>query len=112
MVANIKKLFSYDRYPKGRSPRRLDVEIKCVNCKTTQVMYRKTGNGPIDKVFFEDILDNVSLKKNKELSCPECEKVLGVRFVWGPERKVAFRMYPGSIYYKVVKEPKVTVIRR
>jgi hypothetical protein len=112
MVANIKKLFSYDRYPKGRSVRRLEVEIKCVNCKTTQMLYNKSGNGPIDKIFFDSMLDNVQLKKNKELICSGCEKKLGVRFVWGPEKKSAFRMYPGSIYYKVIKKPKVVRVVR
>lgn len=112
MVANIKKLFSYDRYPKGRNPRKLEVEIKCVNCKNTLMKYEKSGNGPIDKIFFDSMLDNVHLKKNKELICIDCDKKLGVRFVFGPEKKTAFRMYPGSIYYKVIKQPKVVAPRR
>ena len=76
------------------------------------MMYNKSGNGPIDKIFFDSMLDNVQLKKNKELICIGCEKKLGVRFVLGPEKNLAFRMYPGSIYYKMIKPPKVGRVAR
>jgi len=73
--------------------------------------YNKSGNGPIDKIFFESMLNNVMIKKNRELICTGCEKKLGVRFVWGPDKKSAFRMYPGSIYYRVIKTLKEKPVR-
>jgi hypothetical protein len=102
----MKKMFSYDRFPQGRKKLSIRVEINCVNCKTTQFEYQKENNGPIDKVFFDSIHDKPEVKNSKEFRCVNCEKLLGNRFVFGPERRLAFRMYPGSIYFKVIKPPK------
>ncbi|MBP9817348.1 hypothetical protein KBC75_01150 [Candidatus Shapirobacteria bacterium] len=98
----MKKLFTYDRYPQGR-PTSKKVEIKCINCATTQFIYQKDGSGTLEKLFLDLILDNPQVKNNQKLICPSCEKVLGTKFSHGSVNRLAFKLYPGSIYYKVVK---------
>jgi hypothetical protein len=100
-----------DKYTKGRGSFSKRVEVKCVNCATIQFTYQKDGNGAIEKIFFSNILDNFGVKKDSKLICPKCKKLLGTRFVFGVTKKIAFKIYPGAIYYKIIVPPK-TVFRR
>jgi len=96
----MKKLFSYDKFPKGKGRLSQKVEIKCVNCAETLFNYEKKTHGAICELFFDLITGNFS--DNKQLTCPGCEKLLGVKIVIGKERRPAFKLYPGSIYYKTI----------
>ena len=98
----MKKLFTYDRYPHGR-PVSKKVEIKCINCTAIQFSYQKEGNGTLEKLFLDLILDNNQIKNNQKLVCAQCDKILGTKFSHGPANRLAFKLYPGSIYYKVLK---------
>lgn len=100
-----------DKYTKGRGSFSKRVEVKCVNCATIQFNYQKDGNGAIEKIFFDSILNNFSVKKESKLICSKCEKLLGSRFVFGKEKKMAFKVYPGAIYYRIFV-PEKTVFRR
>lgn len=107
----MKKIYTSDKYTKGRGNFSKCVEIKCVNCATIQFNYQKEGNGAIEKIYFDSILDNFVVKKEATLTCPKCEKILGKRFVFGEDKKMAFKVYPGAIYYKIVV-PKRVVFKR
>jgi hypothetical protein len=107
----MKKTFTSDKYTKGRGNFSKRVEIRCVNCATTIFNYQKEGHGAIEKMYFDNILDNFMVKKEEILLCSNCEKVLGKRFVFGNEKKLAFKVYPGAIYYKIVV-PKRVVFKR
>jgi len=97
----MKKLFSYDKFPKGRGEVSQNVEIKCVNCAQTLFNYKKKAHGVICELFFDLITGDFS-RDNKSLICPNCEKLLGTKIVIGKERRTAFKLYPGSIYYKTI----------
>lgn len=107
----MKKIFTSDKYTKGRGSFSKQVAIKCVNCSEIIFNYQKEGNGAIEKLFLDSILDNFIVKKKAKLTCPKCEKVLGVRFVFGKDKKMAFKVYPGAIYYRIFV-PERTVFRR
>lgn len=100
-----------DKYTKGRGSFSKRVEVRCINCATTQFVYQKDGNGAIEKIYFDSILDNFVVKKEAKLTCSKCEKLLGSRFIFGKDKKMAFKVYPGAIYYKIIMPPK-TVFRR
>jgi len=107
----MKKIFTSDKYTKGRGNFAKKVEIRCVNCATAIFNYQKEGHGAIEKMYFDNILDNFGVKKDAILLCPNCEKVLGKRFVFGKDKKLAFKVYPGAIYYKIVV-PKRVIFKR
>lgn len=107
----MKKIFTSDKYTKGRGNFNKKVEIKCVNCAEILFNYQKEGNGAIEKLFFDSILDNFGVKKDSKLKCLKCEKILGSRFIFGKEKKMAFKVYPGAIYYRIVV-PERTVFKR
>lgn len=106
----MKQIFTSDKYTKGRGNFAKKVEIRCVNCAEQLFNYQKEGHGAIEKLFFDLILDNFVVKKEVVLSCPKCEKVLGKRFVFGVEKKQAFKVYPGAIYWKIVT-PKIEIVK-
>ncbi|MFA7301209.1 MAG: hypothetical protein WC069_02790 [Candidatus Shapirobacteria bacterium] len=103
--------FTSDKYTKGRGSFSKRVFVKCVNCSEVIFNYQKEGNGAIEKLFFDKILDNFGVKKESKLVCPKCEKILGSRFVFGKDKKQAFKVYPGAIYYRILV-PERTVFKR
>lgn len=103
--------FTNDKYTKGRGKFSKRVTIKCVNCAEIVFSYQKEGNGAIEKLYFDNILDNFAVKKDAKLICPKCEKVLGSRFIFGKDKKMAFKVYPGAIFYKIFV-PERTVFKR
>ena len=104
-MTNIK--FTNDKYTKGRGKFSKRVAVKCVNCAEIIFNYQKEGNGAIEKLFFDNILDNFAVKKEAKLICPKCEKVLGSRFVFGKDKKSAFKVYPGAIFYRIFVPERV-----
>lgn len=107
----IKKIFTSDKYTKGRGKFKKRIEIRCANCSDYLFSYQKEGSGVLEKIFFDLILDNQSVKNNKKLVCTKCDKVLGIRFIFGKEKRDAFKLYPGAVYWKIFV-PKVEVIKR
>jgi len=107
----MKKIYTSDKYTKGMGNFSKRVEIKCVNCATLLFNYQKDGHGAIEKLYLDSMLDNFSIKKESKLICPKCEKLLGNRAVFGKDKKMAFIIYPGAIYYKIVL-PKRVIFKR
>lgn len=97
---------SYDRYPRGKKKVQTEVEIKCTDCTKMVCRYRKEGYGPIGEMVINSILDDYKLKNTKQLECLECGKVLGKRITIskGEQKKEFFKIYPGSVFYKVIKK--------
>lgn len=107
----MQKIFTSDKYTKGRGSFSKRVEVKCVNCAELLFDYQKEGHGAIEKIYFDSILDNFVVKKEAKLICPKCQKLLGSRFVFGKEKRQAFKVYPGAIYYRIAV-PEGTVFKR
>jgi len=107
----MKKIFTSDKYTKGRGKFVKKIEVRCANCSEKVFDYQKEGNGELEKLFFDLILDNLSVKNNIQLVCRKCEKVLGKRFIFGKEKRDAFKLYPGAVYWKIFV-PERTVFKR
>ncbi len=107
----MKKIFTSDKYTKGRGNFVKKIEIRCNNCSEYIFSYQKEGNGELEKLFFDLILDNLSVKNGTKLVCRKCEKLLGTRFIFGKEKRDAFKLYPGAIYWKIFV-PKTTIVKR
>lgn len=48
-------------------------------------------------------LDTHELKKIPTLSCPGCHELLGVPYVYEKEKRLAYRLFVGSVAKKIVK---------
>ena len=107
----MKKIYTSDKYTKGRGKYVKQIEVHCANCSEYIFSYQKEGNGVLEKLFFDLILDRLSVKNNIKLVCPKCDKLLGTRFIFGKEKRDAFKLYPGAVYWKIVV-PKIGVVKR
>mgnify|MGYP001100523678 CR=1 FL=1 len=51
--------------------------IKCANCKENIIKYVKLGKGNIHRCYISRIQKYYVPFNNKELKCPNCEKIIG-----------------------------------
>lgn len=60
----------------------------------------------LDRIFESNVysdLQKLSLKSIPNLTCPRCEKLLGVPYIYEKEQRLAFRLFVGAIAKKISK---------
>ena len=90
-----------DKYKKSRGGYSRILEIKCAKCGTHICFYQKDGSGIIKRLYLDRIFDKET--KEKELKCPNCNRLLGTKYVWEKENRLAYKMFVGSISKKIVR---------
>src|SRR3989344_4865635 len=88
------------------------LEIKCEKCGNTLALYQKDGPGPLKRMYVDRIfspeklakLQNVTIKKTPNLICLKCKQIIGIPYVYQKEKRLAFRLFEGSVIKKIVKE--------
>jgi hypothetical protein len=98
-----KMKFKNDKYKKARGGRSRLLEIHCEECNQFLLFYQKDGTGILKRLYIDRIVDNSDLEKQDKLLCPNCKKLLGVKYVYEKENRLAFRLFAGEITKKIAK---------
>src|ERR1035437_3778816 len=98
-----------DQYRKNRGGYSRFLSIKCEHCNHKVLVYQKDGPGELRRLYMDRIfspekmigLQNKSLEKISNLTCPNCKRVLGIPYIYEKERRKAFRLFVGAVQKKV-----------
>lgn len=102
-----------DRYRKNRGSYSRLLAISCASCNELVALYQKDGPGALkrmylDRIYQSDYSDLVKKPLNElpQLVCRGCGSFLGVPMMYEKEKRLAFRLFAGSVAKKIVKAGK------
>jgi hypothetical protein len=101
----------HDKYRKARGGYSRLLEIHCDHCGNVIALYQKDGPGPLKRMYIDRIvspkefakLQNVPMKKVPNLICPYCKRLIGISYIYEKEKRLAFRLFEGSVTKKMAK---------
>ncbi|MDO8668312.1 MAG: hypothetical protein Q7K35_04440 [bacterium] len=100
-----------DRFKKNRGGYSRLLDISCEGCGRHLCFYQKDGLGMLKRMYFDRIynseeynnLENLPIKKLPQLICKNCSRLLGVPIEYKKEKRLAFRLFQGTVMKKIVK---------
>ena len=92
--------FKKDQYRKTRGGYSRLLEIHCRKCNNLVTLYQKDGPGNLRRMYLDRML---SVVKSGDLKCGKCGEILGSRYVYAKEKRLAFRLYVDAVTKKVTK---------
>ncbi|MBI4158621.1 MAG: hypothetical protein HY505_03350 [Candidatus Yanofskybacteria bacterium] len=97
-----KTKFKNDKYRKSCGGYSRLLSLSCAKCGAHLFDYQKDGPGILKRLYLDRVND---LKyTNKELVCPKCKEVLGLKGVYKKENRPAIHLFVGSVSKKIVKQ--------
>ncbi len=100
----MKYKFKNDKYKKARGGYSRLLDISCEHCDKHLFYYQKDGPGILKRIYIDRIIEPENIKLNKNLICPNCERVLAVLTIYEKESRPALRLFVGAITKKIVKK--------
>jgi hypothetical protein len=108
-VSGIK--FKSDKYKKARGGYSRLLDISCARCGQHLCLYQKDGPGLLKRMYLDRIyksdkysgLENKPLKLIPNLVCTGCNQIVGIPYIYEPEKRLAFRLFVGEVSKKIVK---------
>ncbi len=94
--------FKNDKFRRTRGGYTRMLKISCRKCASPICLYQKDGPGSLRRMYIDRIIEpEVSLSR-KDLSCANGHLV-GIKFVYEKEKRLAFRLFVDSITKKIAK---------
>jgi hypothetical protein len=97
--------FRKDRYQKIRGGSSRVLDIRCEHCSAHITYYQKDGPGHLLRMYTDRFID--CRPEGENLSCPKCERVLGVFIIFEKEKRPAYRLFAGAVTKKIVGKDKL-----
>jgi hypothetical protein len=103
--------FKNDKYKKSRGGFSRLLDIQCSECTEHLFFYQKDGPGILKRMYLDRIyeskkysnLENQPLKSIPKLTCPKCNILIGIPYIYKMENRFAFRLFAGSVIKKIIK---------
>ena len=103
--------FKNDKYKKARGGYSRLLDISCGKCGKHLCLYQKDGPGLLKKMYLDRIyesakysgLENQPLKLIPNLVCIGCGQIVGIPYIYEPEKRLAFRLFVGEVSKKIIK---------
>ncbi len=92
--------FKKDKYKSARRGYSRLLDISCEHCSAHLCYYQKDGPGILKRMYLDRIID--SKPTTKDLTCPNCQRTLGVLTVYEKEKRDAYRLFVGAVVKKVL----------
>jgi ribosomal protein S27E len=96
-----------DGYLKARGNTAKFLRIKCSKCDRDILLYQKDGPGSLIRLYKDRIAappelvaeqGGISAKDEmRGLACPNCGSLVAVPMIYEPEKRLAYRVIPGTI---------------
>ncbi|MDP2705854.1 MAG: hypothetical protein Q8O49_01460, partial [bacterium] len=88
------------------------LDIFCGHCGATVLTYQKDGPGSLKRLYLDRIFgpanlagyQKLAISKVPPLACGQCQKILGIPYVYPKEKRSAFRLLPAAVTKKIVKK--------
>ncbi|HEY4496748.1 MAG TPA: hypothetical protein VI432_01185 [Candidatus Paceibacterota bacterium] len=91
-----------DKYRKARAGHSKILQLTCAKCEKDLFRYQKDGLGILKRLYLDRIIDNRNYSKN--LVCPKCRSVLGIKIIYKKENRPAYRLFAGTVFKTIVKK--------
>lgn len=89
-----------DKYKRARGGHSRLLDIACSHCDTHLCSYQKDGPGILKRMYLDRIH---GLKTTaKQLVCGKCKSLLGVKYTYAKEKRLAYRLFVGAISKKII----------
>ncbi len=91
-----------DKYRKARGGYSRFLNIFCDSCGEHLALYQKDGPGELKRMYLDRIFaPKISPSKAHEFICPSCKKIVGTFYTYKKEKRLAIRLFQGSISKKI-----------
>ena len=103
-----------DKFTEARGGWSTLLSIFCARCKTEVLLYQKDGPGELKRMYLDKIIAPDALANKvatysvisgmNELSCPNCNSLMGIPMVYEKESRLAYQVAEGGIIEKINKK--------
>ena len=90
-----------DAYRKARGGSSRVLDVCCEHCGQHLTYYKKDGPGILKRMYVDRFIDNVP--QEKELTCQNCQHILGKKIIYEKEKREAYRLFVGAVTKKIIK---------
>jgi len=94
--------FKNDAYRRARGGHSRLLQIYCRTCHSYICTYQKDGPGVLKRMYIDRITEPQVSIRGKKFSCPHAH-LLGVKIIYGPENRPAFRLFVDGVVKKAIK---------
>ncbi len=91
-----------DKFKRNRGGYSRLLEITCAKCDAHLCVYQKDGPGILKRMYL-DRINEPAFAPEKQLVCPTCGQVLGIKYVYDKEDRLAYRLFVGAVAKKITK---------
>ena len=89
-----------DKYSLARGSHSRQLLIQCRKCKNCITNYQKDGPGNLRRMYFDRF---IGLKpKGKLLVCKKCKEVLGMKYIYSKEKRLAYKIFVDALIKTVI----------
>ena len=107
-LPNMKKsIFKSDPYRKARGGYSRLLQVSCEKCKAMICFYQKDGPGMLKRMYVDRMMESRVSLNNKNLACPSCKETLGMQIIYKKERRLAYRLFAGSVLKTIVNSSRI-----
>ena len=105
MNMNKRLSFKSDKYRKNRGGHSRWLLLHCEKCGSSIATYQKDGPGILKRLYLDRIVapEGLEEKGGKNLICPRCKILLGIRTIYEKENRPAYRLFAGAVGKEVIK---------
>jgi hypothetical protein len=89
-----------DKYKRARGGHSRLLEIACSQCNTHICYYQKDGPGILKRMYLDRI--HGPRTTSSQLVCSKCKSLLGVKYTYAKEKRLAYRLFVGAISKKII----------
>ena len=93
-----------DKYSKTRGGQSRLLDINRPDCKIHICFYQKDGPGLLKRMYLDRIkdskyhrLENLIFTELPQFTCPNCNRHLGIPFIYKVEKRQGFRLFVGAV---------------
>ncbi|HSQ97998.1 MAG TPA: hypothetical protein VLL98_04750 [Rickettsiales bacterium] len=97
--------FKQDIYTKNRGNYSEYLNLYCRKCGYKIAKYQKDGPGNLLRIYVDRITENnglLNFEIDKKMICPNCERLLGLGYLYPKEKRPAYILFQDTI----IKKPK------
>lgn len=95
-----------DKYSKARGSWSRILDITCSGCKARICFYQKDGSGPLKRMYLDRIINGP--RQNNKLICGQCQRELGIYFIYLKEKRPSYRLFQNSVTKKIVSQSSIS----
>jgi len=89
-----------DKYKKARGGYSRLLDISCAKCGQHLCFYQKDGPGILKRMYLDRIFEPIN---DSQLICSNCKQLLGIKYIYEKEKRLAFRLFIGGVSKKIIK---------